>query len=481
MVTGLLAVVVLAVPLLVFVAVGIRASQRDAGVDDYVVARNSQPPLTLGLSFLAAGMGAWILFAPPVVGALVGMVAVAGYAIGAAAPFAVFGLLGARIRSVLPAGHSLPEFLRVRFGRAFSSYVAVISVLYMVFFVTAELTAIGAVASILSTIPAQAAVVAVAGSTLLYTTIGGVRASIRTDRFQGWLILALLAGAAVAIVAAGRGGSAGGAAGTLPARLPAAPLPEALASALTLVIAVTAANMFHQGYWQRVWAARDTPALHRGLVIGSLTTVPVVLLLGFLGAHAAARGLDLGTPPAPFFAQLGGASTWLLVPVLVLSLALVASSVDTLETALASIFIAQRRGMAMATARVLTVALMIPATGVALQGFDVLRLFLIADLLCTATVVPALSSLWRRATTAAAAAGAIAGLAGAALGGIIARGGLDGLVLLTMPEGETLGPFLGALLGSSVVTVGVSLLSSSTADLESVGARVAALEPASTA
>src|SRR5688500_11428557 len=120
MVTGLLAISILVLTLLTFVVIGIRASKRDADVEDYVVARNTQSPWTLGLSFLAAGMGAWILFAPPVVGAAVGMVAVAGYAIGAAAPFVVFGLLGRRIRTVLPAGHSLPEFLRVRFGRTFA-------------------------------------------------------------------------------------------------------------------------------------------------------------------------------------------------------------------------------------------------------------------------------------------------------------------------------------------------------------------------
>src|SRR5688500_13139959 len=143
MVSGVAVVVPILLTLAVFVWVGVRASHRGADVEDYVVARNSQSAMTLGLSFLAAGMGAWILFAPPEVGAGVGMVGVAGYAVGAAVPFVVYGLLGPRIRSVLPAGHSLPEFLRLRFGRPFSVYVAGISVLYMLFFVMAELTAVG--------------------------------------------------------------------------------------------------------------------------------------------------------------------------------------------------------------------------------------------------------------------------------------------------------------------------------------------------
>ena len=102
MVSGAAVVVLILLTLAVFVWVGVRASRRDTDVEDYVVARNSQSTSTLGLSFLAAGMGAWILFAPPEVGAGVGMVGVAGYAVGAAVPFLVYGLLGPRIRSVLP-------------------------------------------------------------------------------------------------------------------------------------------------------------------------------------------------------------------------------------------------------------------------------------------------------------------------------------------------------------------------------------------
>lgn len=473
MVSSAVVVVAVLLTLAVFVWVGIRASRSGADVEDYVVARNSQPASTLGLSFLAAGMGAWILFAPPEVGAGIGMVAVAGYAVGAAVPFAVYGLLGPRIRAVLPAGHSLPEFLRLRFGRPFSLYVGGISVLYMLFFVMAELTAIGAVVSILSGASTVFVIVAVAAATLVYTTLGGLRASMVTDRFQAWLILALLAAAAYAVLGIGLVEAPDGPAG---ATAPAAPLRLGLEVAATLIIAVTAANMFHQGYWQRVWAARSDRALRIGAAVGSLATIPVVAILGYLGYVAAVRGLELGTPPAPFFAGIGGAPGWVTLPVLVLALALVASSVDTLQTGLASILIAERRGLSMTTARIITVALMVPAVVVALQGFSVLRLFLIADLLCAATVVPALCSLWSRTTTAGALSGAVAGLVGAAGAGVINTGALSGVELVTMPGAvPTLPPFAGALLASAVVTVVVSLASRSSVDLEALGAKVPAL------
>ncbi|WP_334134490.1 hypothetical protein [Tepidimonas sp.] len=64
--------------LLVFLWVGLRARTADTTLDAYLTARGSQSALTLGLSFLASGLGAWILFVPPEIGAFVGPVALTG-------------------------------------------------------------------------------------------------------------------------------------------------------------------------------------------------------------------------------------------------------------------------------------------------------------------------------------------------------------------------------------------------------------------
>ena len=468
MLSSSVGLVVLAVTLLVFVVVGVRAHRRGADVEDYVAARNSQDALTLGLSFVGAATGAWILFAPPEVGAVAGPVGVLGYAAGAAAPVLLFALLGPRLRAVVPAGHSLPEFLRVRFGPAVAAWMALVSVGYMLLFVTAELTAAAAVTSALAGIDPAVTVLAVTAATLLYTTVGGLRSSLRTDRFQAWLILGLLAAGCWALAtglpdpsrawATGAAGSTGG-----------------LEVALTLILAVTAANLFHQGYWQRVWAAHDTATLRRGAVLGALAAAPVVALVGAMGVLAAGSGVDLGSPPAPFFALLTGLPAWVAVVVLVLAVALVSSSVDTLQTALASLVTSQRRDPSLTRARWTTVLFMVPAVVVALQGFGVLRLFLIADLLCAGIAVPALLGLWARATPAGALAGSVAGLVGGLLGGAVPSGSLaGGLLAATFPSGApTLAPFLGALVVSAVVTVAVSLLGRRTEDLEAIGARVA--------
>lgn len=441
---------VLGAALICFAYLGLRARRADGPLDDYVTARNSQGAQAIGLSFMASSMGAWILFAPPEIAAFVGPVALVGYAIGSSLPFIVLGLYGPAIRRYLPEGRSIGEFAEACYGPGVRRWVSLVSVLYMACFLVAELTAIGAIAALLSEVPPALVVVGVAVATLVYTVLGGLRASLATDRWQAWLLLALLA-----LV----GGVAVWRLPPLPAEavMPSVPMGSALSVALTLVIAVTAANLFHQGYWQRIWAAENDRTLGRGALLGGAITLVVILAIGATGMLAAMHALPLGEPPIPFFALLAEAPAWLSLPALVLAVTLVASTVDTLQNAIASLAVAGsgRRGLSIGTARLVTVVLMVPVVWLALQGLSVLRLFLIADLLCAAIVVPVLLGLWKRMSPLAAVAGGIAGLLGAVLPGWIALGSpVAGLIAASFPGGiPTLPPFLGALAASTLVSL----------------------------
>lgn len=442
------------VALAFFVWVGLRGRSSNDSLDDYLTARGSQNASALGLSFVASGLGAWILFAPPELGAFVGPVAVAGYAVGAALPFLVFAAFGGSIRRMLPEGRSLGEFAQVRLGTPVRRWIASISALYMLCFLTAELTAVGAITQMLSGVPAWVAVIGVTIATLIYTTWGGLRASLLTDRWQAWLLLALL----VLIGFTLFGGPSFTPQVAEPKPLPSIPAGAAWSVALTLVIAVTAANLFHQGYWQRLWAAQDLRALKAGAWLGALLTVAAIATVGGLGMLAVTRGADLGQPPVPFFALVSDGPIWLKVSILVLALALVASSVDTLQSGLASLIVTEGRSTSMRAARWITVLLMIPVVLVALQGISVLRLFLIADLLCATAVVPVLLGAWRRMSSTAAIGGSLAGLAGAVLPGWIQGGSLGaGLLAASFPGSvPTLWPFLGALVASTVVSLALA-------------------------
>jgi solute:Na+ symporter, SSS family len=454
----------------VFAVIGLRGVRGAAGegLDDYVVARGSQRAPALGLSFLASGLGAWILFAPPELGALLGLGAVVGYAVAAAGPFLVLAVVGPRLRAIVPEGQGLGEFVRARFGRAAGTAVALVSVAYMGVFLAAELVAVAGIAELLGGVPRTVTVVAVVAATLAYTTSGGLRASLRTDRWQSWLVVVLLVVAAGAVL-----------------RGVAEPVAEVRRSGLlgidrastttaaTLIIAVTAANLFHHGYWQRVWSATDDRALRRGALLGAAITVPVMLLAGGFGIVAASVGAA-EVPALSLFALVAELPTAVVAAVLLLGIALVASSVDTLENGLAALVVAERPALQLPHARLTTVLVVLPAAVVGVVADSVLQLFLIADLLCAALVAPALLGLWRRTTTAGVVAGAAGGLAGALAGGWLEARTLAGTLdaVLFVDAVPTLLPFAGAVLAGAVTTVLVSLTLGRTTELDAVAAEV---------
>lgn len=424
--------------------------------DGYLSARGTQGALSLALSFTASVLGAWILFSPPEVGTFAGMLGVGGYAAGQALAVAIFAVLGPAVMRTLPAGTTILEWVRRRYGRVMQAYTGAVSVLYMFVFLAAELTAIGGVLSMLAGTARWVPVVAVAVVTVAYTAYGGLPASIATDRWQAWLVMALVVVVAVA-VGVGSGDPLRSAAdgGLWTASRTGAEV------GVVLVIAIVAANLFHQGFWQRVWAARDPGSLVRGTLGAGALVVPLLVLAGAGGAIAAGRGV-VDDPSLALFTLVDGLPGPVVAGVVLLAVALVSSTADTLENALASlvaVHVAPSR-MTLDASRWVTVLLTIPAAAIALQGVSVLRLFLVADLLAATIAVPVFAGLWRRATPAAAMTGAVAGLVAViGVGWMSGEGLADGLRALTLPDGPALGPFVAAPVASAVATVVASLAS----------------------
>ena len=52
---------------------------------------------------------------------------------------------------------------------------------------------------------------------------------------------------------------------------------------LTFFIAVAATNLFHQGNWQRVYAAKNYQTLKKSLLISFFIIIPIVFFMGFTG------------------------------------------------------------------------------------------------------------------------------------------------------------------------------------------------------
>ena len=173
---------------------------------------------------------------------------------------------------------------------------------------------------------------------------------------------------------------------------------------LTFFIAVAATNLFHQGNWQRVYAAKDFETLKRSLIISFFIIIPIVFYMGFTGLVA--FSIDpTSRPDLGFFTLLLKGQTELLsLLIIVLGLALTISTVDTLVNAISSLFVVDgkatfnfdKKTNYLKLSKYFIIGLSIIVFIVASKGFDILYLFLLADLFCCAFVLTVFYSFYNK-------------------------------------------------------------------------------------
>ena len=439
------------------------ATEKELDQDSYLSARGTQNSLKIGLSLFASGMGIWILFGPSEVGYYGGFWDVVGYALSSATPFLLLAYVGPMIRGQLPDGVTLADYVRMRIGRPMQIYVGFISVAYMFTFLFAEFTAIGKAMDILGDMDPLIPMVTVGVVTTAYTAYGGLPASLRTDRWQAWVVLWLI----VVLLLILFGGDIGSLISDAKAYNPeddwsigSMSYMDSFASGLALVIAITAAEMFSQGNWQRAWASEDDEALKKGALLAAGLVLPLVFIMGVLGTVVAGQGA-VDDPSSAFFNLIDDAHVLLIAAFVVLGIALVCSSVDTLQNAVvASISRDLADGkMDLKQARIVTLAMIPLAIYLAstIDALSVFKIFLVADLLATATVLPVFLTLWERIDSRAALVGAMSGLLSVVVYGMETADLSTGIGYLTSPTNEfglaNLEVFLSALIGSGIVTI----------------------------
>jgi len=442
------------------------AAERKMDSDTYLSARGSQSWQRIGLSLFASGIGIWILFGPSEVGYYGGFWDVVGYALSSATPFMLLAYVGPLIREKLPYGVTLADYVSMRLGRPMQVYVGSISVLYMFTFLFAEFTAIGKAMDILAGMEPLVPMVAVAAVTAAYTAYGGLPASLQTDRWQAWMILWLVIALLLILF--------GGDIGSLISDAKAYTQEDiewewyhgsmsdmsTFKSGLALVVAITAAEMFSQGNWQRTWASESDEALRKGAFLAAGLVLPLVFVMGVLGTVVAGQGA-VEDPSAAFFYLIEDAGALLIAAFVVLAVALVCSSADTLQNAVvASISRDLSNGsMQLGQARIATIAMMPIAIYLAntIDALSVFEIFLFADLLAAATVAPVLLTLWDRVSSRGALIGAVAGLLSVVAYGAWTADVSTGVDYIFHPTNEwglaNLDVFVSALVGSAVVTV----------------------------
>jgi len=140
------------------------------------------------------------------------------------------------------------------------------------------------------------------------------------------------------------------------------------------------------------------------LMISFFIIIPIVFLMGFIGMVS--FSLDSSTrPDLGFFTLLLKDQTELLsLLIIVLGLSLTISTVDTLVNAISSLFVVDGKATFsldkktdyLKISKYFIVFLSLIAFGVASKGFDILYLFLLADLFCCAFVFTVFYSFYNK-------------------------------------------------------------------------------------
>ncbi|WP_442597407.1 sodium:solute symporter family protein [Parapusillimonas sp. JC17] len=409
-----------------FTISGVLYARSERGsLEDYVIARNSQSTTATMLTLLATSLGGWILFSPAQAATWGGLAAVIGYALGAVSPRILMIPLGRRMRELIPQGHTLTEFVVLRYGRAMYLLTLLIMLFYMFIALTAEITAIAKLVTLLAPVPLWVTATIVMISTLIYTAYGGLRASIVTDKVQMAVIVPLLL---ILLVLGWR--AIGGIEPTVQGLQDHAPQllsltdPMGIKAGLTFFVAILLTGLFHQGNWQRVYSAQDNRSMRRGFLLAGVLVGPIIFMMGLFGLAFTGLGQGGDSSIALFAVIMPQVPAWFAVSLIPLGLALVMSTADTVISAVSSLIAVDVRRVAphvsrptlMRLSRWLIFLLAIPVIIAAAQGYSVLYLFLLADLLCCAAAFPVFFGLFNprhngRIAFVSTACGLLAGLA----------------------------------------------------------------------
>ncbi len=389
---------------LIFAILGLYYSKKYQGLNNYLTANRNIGLFSLTTSLIASALGAWILFGPASAASWGGIGSIIGYSLGTAFPMFFLIYFGKKIRKEFPNGSSLIEFMRKKFGKSLFKLILAMTIFYMFIFLCAEVTAVAVLINYISGTELWITALIVLISTLAYTLYGGLKASIFTDNIQMIVIGILLIISIIYINSyTGSQFSFDFIKKKNPHLLSSSYIPSYTAG-LTFFIAVAATNLFHQGNWQRVYAAKNFQTLKKSLIISFFVIIPIVFYMGFTGMVAFSIDSTI-RPDLGFFSLLLKEQTTLLsLTIIVLGLSLTISTLDTLINAISSLIIVEGKATFnfnnkrnyLRFSKYVILFLCLISFIIASKGFDILYLFLLADLFCCAFVITVFYSFYNK-------------------------------------------------------------------------------------
>ena len=323
-----------------------------------------------------------------------------------------------KIRSLMPDGYTIPEFVKVRYdGNSIASGVVVLGALFgslIEVIINIKGTSL-VVSNVFGVDPRLAAIIGLA-VVLTYSILGGLWASITTSALS--TLLHTVPSAIILVAALHYSGGVnsvwhavadqGG--GLLTVTRPDA----AVGFGITLALGLLTATIAGQEFWQVAWALKKKDVSRTFLWAGAWF-YPIPICLGLLGLVGLALHIDVNTQlggdaaaVGPFLISHLGLPTWLVVLYVVVILSACYSVIDSAFTATSSVFvvdiikplapkISENALYKWAKAPMFLVAAI--AAAVVLTGVDFVTIVLTSYAIRTAILIPLILSLfWPRTT-----------------------------------------------------------------------------------
>lgn len=284
----------------------------------------------------------------------------------------------------------MTEWTRQRYGAVAGLFLSVCTLITMFLYMVAELSALQQIVTLLTGLNGLPVVIVECTITTIYTSFGGFKVSFLTDNIQGVMVLGLIIMGVIAVgVETNIDRSLIDQSGYLN--------PSLLGWQLIYIlpVAILTNDFFLSGFWMRTFAAKTDKDLWIGVSLASGGVLIILTLLGVAGLLSAWSGAytigDQENGSLAFFLLLEKLPAWVIGITLVMTVSLSTAAFDSFQSAMISTGSNDffRNKLNIWVIRACVVALIFPVVVVALRSPDILRIFLISDLV-SAAVVPCL-------------------------------------------------------------------------------------------
>jgi Na+/proline symporter len=366
-----------------FLFIGIFYSRKKVSLNTYLVSDRNEGVFSLSATLIASSLGAWILFGPPTAATWGGFGSVIGYALGTAFPMILLVLK--------------------KFGKNLFKLIFSLMIFYLFIFLCAEVTAISKLIYYISGLNIWISASIILFFTLTYVLFGGLKATIRSDGIQFVVITLLFLYLIFSVFLYNNNNLNLNIFQENFLKFDSKSLVSSFQFGFVFFIAVAATNLFHQGNWQRVYAAKNDKILVKSLFISFFIIFLIVLFMGVTGTISKLNGLKFNEDLAFFTIILNKNDILVSLIILIFSLCLTISTVDTLLNSISSLTIVHSKDFFnfkyltnKKLSNIVLILLSIVCLIIALYQFSVLYLFLLADLLCCACVYVIFKGLYQK-------------------------------------------------------------------------------------